>query len=90
LADITNFQCPRCGGERIEMVEQCMLGSVLGAIDEEGHCEILSSGEVWDGETERFQCVKCGKVIHTEDGTVIQSIIELAEHARKRGWLEDE
>lgn len=88
MADLA-FVCPNCEDETLEMVERCLLGSTLAAVEEDGHIEIINSGEVWDGEIERFQCAGCGWVVFNDDGTVVESVVELHEIAKERGWLDE-
>lgn len=74
------FQCPSCGCDRLECVEDGPYSSEIEEIEEEGDFEfgpIQAAGFV-----DRFQCVNCGYILENKDG-VITDNLEVVEWCKE-------
>ncbi len=79
--DGLKFICPDCGSNKLECCEDGPYASEVLSIDDEGDFEygpIDASGMV-----ERYQCLKCGFVLSSEDGSSIDDNQEVVEWVKE-------
>ena len=81
------FKCPHCGCTEIEeIMVNVVQSSVISEIDEEieglDYSEVSSEG----GEVDRYQCLKCEKVLG--EGLGINSPRDLIKWLKKNNYLQ--
>lgn len=76
------FECPKCGGNKLELVTtECMVQTLFELFDEEP-CVIYGENEVFDGDFDMIQCADCGYIIQEDGHNVDEDEIH--------NWVEDQ
>ncbi|MHB9071665.1 MAG: hypothetical protein ACYC54_15000 [Sedimentisphaerales bacterium] len=78
------FTCPKCKGNRLEVIEtNAIVSSVIANLDTDGDFD-YENLNVDDSVVDRFQCIECGYVLQDENEEKITDNLEVIEWLKKQ------